>query len=307
MSNAYLFPGQGSQEVGMVSDLASQVADCFKEASDALGYDLWALVQKGPAEKLAQTEFTQPALLTTSVALYRLARQEGAPAPTLVAGHSLGEYSALVAAGALSLADAAPLVQKRGQYMQAAVPLGQGGMAAVMKLADEDLVRICAESCASGLVQAANFNAPGQVVIAGDLQALNRAVEACKAVGGRAVTLPVSAPFHSEMMKPAAAKMAAALEAVTWHTPEVPVMQNVDARPHTDPQQIKANLVTQMHSPVLWTASVTAMAKAGINRVIECGPGKVLAGLVRRIDSNLAIHNLNDAESLATTLEALAQ
>ncbi|MGI9323267.1 MAG: ACP S-malonyltransferase [Pseudomonadales bacterium] len=303
---AYVFPGQGSQEVGMLADVERLVADDFKAASEALGYDLWSLVQTGPAEKLGQTEFTQPALLTASTALFRLAREQGAPAPTLVAGHSLGEYSALVAADVLSLADAARLVQQRGQFMQTAVPLGEGGMAAVMKLDDADIERICTEASQQGLVQAANFNAPGQVVIAGDNKTLAAAVHACKEAGGRVMPLAVSAPFHSQLMQPAADKMAEALAAVTFNKPTVPVLQNVDASLHTDPDEIKNNLVAQMHSPVLWTASVMAMAKEGIDTVIECGPGKVLAGLIRRTDANLTSHNINDAQSLSTTVEALA-
>lgn len=290
----------------MLTDVERLVADDFKAASEALGYDLWSLVQTGPAEKLGQTEFTQPALLTASTALFRLAREQGAPAPTLVAGHSLGEYSALVAADVLSLADAARLVQQRGQFMQTAVPLGEGGMAAVMKLDDADIERICTEASQQGLVQAANFNAPGQVVIAGDNKTLAAAVHACKEAGGRVMPLAVSAPFHSQLMQPAAEKMAEALAAVTFNKPTVPVLQNVDASLHTDPDEIKNNLVAQMHSPVLWTASVMAMAKEGIDTVIECGPGKVLAGLIRRTDANLTSHNINDAQSLNTTVEALA-
>ena len=310
---AYLFPGQGSQSVGMLSDVASEVAADFEEASSALGYDLWALVQEGPEEKLGQTEFTQPALLAASVALYRLARRRGAPAPQLVAGHSLGEYSALVAVGALSLADAAGLVQQRGRFMQSAVPLGQGGMAAVMKLPDAEVLKICKkisegegeEPSKQGLVQPANFNAPGQLVIAGETGALAAASEACQAAGARVLPLAVSAPFHTSLMKPAAEQMAEALRSASFSPPEAPIIQNVDASPQTDPEALRANLVTQMHSPVRWTETIQRAAAEGVKTLVECGPGKVLAGLAKRIDGSLKALGVNGAESLAATLREL--
>lgn len=302
---AYLFPGQGSQSVGMLGDVKSEVAEDFEEASGTLGYDLWALVQEGPEEKLGQTEFTQPALLAASVALYRLARRRGAPAPQLVAGHSLGEYSALVAVGALSLADAAGLVQQRGRFMQSAVPLGQGGMAAVMKLPDAEVLKICEEASSQGLVQPANFNAPGQLVIAGETRALAAASEACQAAGARVLPLAVSAPFHTRLMKPAAAQMAEALGAASFKAPEAPIIQNVDASPQTDPEALRANLVTQMHSPVRWTETIQRTAAEGVGTLVECGPGKVLAGLAKRIDGSLRALGVNGAESLAATLRAL--
>lgn len=307
---AFVFPGQGSQSVGMLADVAAgetQVKGAFEEASAALGYDLWALVQSGPEEKLNQTEFTQPALLTASVALWRVALAHGAAKPDIVAGHSLGEYSALVAAEVLGLADAAVLVQKRGQFMQGAVPLGKGGMAAILGLEDDQVKGICAEASDEGqIVQAVNFNAPGQVVIAGDNAALELAIEACKVAGAkRAMPLSVSAPFHSELMKPAADKMAVELAQVEFSAPTIDVIQNVDADYEDQPDAIRENLVKQMYSAVLWTATIQRMARDGVTRFVECGPGKVLAGLNRRIDKSLDCWNLGDAGSLEKTVAEL--
>jgi len=303
---AVVFPGQGSQEVGMLGDASAQVADTFTEASEALGYDLWQLVQEGPADKLNQTEYTQPALLTASIALWRLAAENNLPTPDVVAGHSLGEYSALVAANVVAFADAVKLVQSRGQFMQSAVPVGEGGMAAILGVADDDVKRICA-GVKSGLVQAVNFNAPGQVVIAGANAALEEAIEACKAAGAkRAMPLAVSAPFHSELMKPAADKMAEALSTVTFSKPSIPVIQNVDADYCDDPEAIRANLVTQMFSAVLWTDTVRRLVSDGIERVVECGPGKVLAGLNRRIDKSLSSSNINSLASVETVVSEIS-
>lgn len=304
---AYVFPGQGSQEVGMLQDVASEVAPLFEEASTVLGYDLWSLVANGPAEQLNQTEFTQPALLTASVGLFRYAIDQGLPRPDIVAGHSLGEYSALVAAGVLDFRDAVALVQKRGQLMQSAVPMGQGGMAAVLGLDDDQVIEVCAAaSHGDEIVQAVNFNAPGQVVIAGVNAALERAIEGCKAAGARrAMPLSVSAPFHSVMMKPAAEAMAAELAAVTFKPPVVPVVQNVDARIEQDPAAIRANLVTQMYSAVLWTGTIQTMSGEGAATVIECGPGKVLSGLCKRIDKSIAALNITGAD-LSAVSEALS-
>lgn len=279
----------------MLADSASDVSSLFNEASDALGYDLWQLVQEGPAEQLNQTEFTQPALLTASVALWRAAKAAGLPQPDAVAGHSLGEYSALVAAEVISFADGVRLVQQRGRFMQTAVPVGEGGMAAILGLDDEQVKEICT-GIDSGVVQAANFNAPGQVVIAGANDALEAAITACKEAGAkRAMALAVSAPFHSELMKPAADEMAGVLADVAFNSPVIPVMQNVDASFCDEPSLIRDNLVTQMFSAVLWTETVQNLVSNGITDVVECGPGKVLAGLNRRIDRSVNSHSIGSS------------
>ena len=307
---AYVFPGQGSQAVGMLADLAAEhplVEETFKEASAALGYDLWQLVQNGPEEQLNQTEFTQPALLTASVAVWRVAQNSGAAKPDVVAGHSLGEYSALVAAESLQFSDAVRLVQQRGQFMQTAVPLGQGGMAAVLGLEDDVVREICKKvSSGTDLVQAANYNAPGQVVIAGSNAALEQAIEALKDAGAkRAMPLAVSAPFHSELMKPAADKMAEVLADIAIQTPVIQIIQNVDADYCVEPEQIRQNLVAQMYSAVLWTDTVQKLAADDVTVVVECGPGKVLSGLNKRIDKSLESYGLSSVDALASTLEAL--
>ena len=307
---AFVFPGQGSQEVGMLEDVyqaGNVVASTFDEASSALGYDLWTLIQNGPVEQLNQTEFTQPALLAASIALWRLANEHKLPMIDVVAGHSLGEYSALVAAEVISFSDAARLVQKRGQFMQTAVPLGEGGMAAILGLDDQQVIDLCAAaSAAGGVVQAANFNATGQVVIAGDNAALERAITACKAAGAkRAMPLSVSAPFHSALMQPAAEKLAAELALVKFSTPVIKVIQNVHADYCDDPEQIRDNLVAQMYSAVLWTNTIQRMAGDGIETVVECGPGKVLAGLNRRIEKSLVSYSVNSAAGLEKSLAEL--
>ncbi|XOV88730.1 MAG: ACP S-malonyltransferase [Pseudomonadota bacterium] len=308
---AYIFPGQGSQSVGMLADMAQEfscVSATFSEASTALGYDLWSLVQEGPDTKLNQTEFTQPALLAASVALYRVLQEQGARSPDVVAGHSLGEYSALVAAGALAFADAVVLVRQRGQFMQSAVPIGQGGMAAVLGLSDEQVEEICAAASHDKVVQAANFNAPGQVVIAGENSALAAAIEACKAAGAkRAMPLAVSAPFHSALMKPAAEKMAAVLADVHIAEPAIPIIQNVDADYESSPDAIRENLVAQMYSAVLWTNTVKRMVSDGVVMAVECGPGKVLSGLGKRIEKSLVTLNVDSVESLGTAMSELGQ
>ncbi len=305
---AFVFPGQGSQSVGMLSDLAEShqaVAETFAEASERVGYDLWALVTNGPEEQLNQTEFTQPALVAASVAVWRIAMAHSAPTPDVVAGHSLGEYSALVAAGALEFGDAVRLVQQRGQFMQSAVPVGEGGMAAVLGLDDEEVKKICAEASGDGVVQAANFNSPGQVVIAGSNDALNAAIEACKAAGAkRAMPLAVSAPFHSELMKPAAESMAGVLAEVTISSPSIPIIQNVAADFESDPEKIRENLVAQIYSAVLWTDTVQKMAAEGVTRAIECGPGKVLSGLVKRIDRSVESASIGDAAGMESAAES---
>ena len=304
---AFVFPGQGSQEGGMLQDARDACAGLFAEASSVLGYDLWDLVENGPEDQLNQTEFTQPALLTASIALYRLAQAQGLPSPDVVAGHSLGEYSALVAAGVLQFADAVMLVQKRGQFMQTAVPVGEGGMAAVLGLDDEQVREVCAAASQGEVVQAVNYNAPGQVVIAGNNAAIERAIVGCKEAGARrAMALSVSAPFHSALMKPAAEEMANVLNEVSFAKPTMIVVQNIDAAVHDDPEEIRVNLVKQMCGAVLWTDTVLNLKQIGVATLVECGPGKVLTGLTKRIDKSITGHSMNSAASIATVSEALS-
>jgi len=303
---AFVFPGQGSQKLGMLQDAREACADLFAEASSVLGYDLWGLVENGPEDRLNQTEFTQPALLTASIGLFRLAQGRGVPSPDVVAGHSLGEYSALVAAGVLQFADAVMLVQKRGQFMQTSVPLGEGGMAAVLGLEDEQVRDVCIAASQGDVVQAVNYNSPGQVVIAGNNAAIVRAIEGCKEAGARrAMALSVSAPFHSELMKPAAEEFAGVLNEVKFEKPKKTVIQNVDAAVHDDPEEIRANLVKQIYSAVLWSDTVVMMTQVGVATVVECGPGKVLTGLTKRIEKSITSHSLHSAASIATVAEAL--
>jgi [acyl-carrier-protein] S-malonyltransferase len=305
-SLAFVFPGQGSQFVGMLGEDQTVVAGTFDEASSALGYDLWELVQEGPAERLNQTEFTQPALLTASIALWRMTQDRGVELPGVVAGHSLGEYSALVAAGVISFPDAVTLVQKRGRLMQTAVPNGEGGMAAVIGL-DEDVVsEVCERLSARGVVEAANFNSPGQVVIAGQNEALEAATSACKEAGAkRVIRLDVSAPFHCSLMQPAAEKMRLALADVTFNTPKLKLIQNVDALYCDDTDLIQDNLVKQMYNAVRWTDTIGKMNADGVETVVECGPGKVLSGLTRRINKLLASINISSLKSFQSVAEDL--
>lgn len=293
---AFVFPGQGSQQVGMLSDLAEQyplIGETFSEASDALGYDLWALVAQGPAEELNRTEKTQPALLTASTALWRLWRAQGGAAPALLAGHSLGEYSALVAADVLSLADAVRLVEKRGQLMQAAVPAGEGAMAAILGLDNDAVVEGCRKAGDAGVVEAVNFNSPGQVVIAGTKGAVERAIEVLKESGAkRAMPLPVSVPSHCSLMREAADELAAYMDNLTLADAAIPVVQNVTARAERDSAALKPNLLEQLYRPVLWSQSVAELVRQGVTETIECGPGKVLTGLNKRIDSSLELSAL---------------
>ena len=306
---AIVFPGQGSQAVGMLADIAAQeitVARTFDEASQALGYNLWELVQGGPAEKLNRTEFTQPALLTSSIALWRLWQEKSGRQPDIVAGHSLGEYSALVCARVLGFADAVDLVRKRGRYMQSAVPVGVGSMAAILGLGDEQVVELCNQSSVDQVVQAVNFNSPGQVVIAGHTAAVERTIEACQQAGARrAMLLAVSAPFHSQLMQPAAEKMSEALDRMELTEPVFEVVQNVHAKPEADPDKIRENLVLQMDHAVLWTDTVEYLVSQGVDTVIECGPGKVLSGLNRRIAKSVDSKVISDPESLDSTLAAV--
>ena len=308
-SLAFVFPGQGSQSLTMLAGHSSQpvVIDTFAEASEALGYDLWALTQQGPEEQLNQTDKTQPAILAASIALWRLWRAEGGLPPAFVAGHSLGEYSALVAAGSLAFAEAVKLVELRGQLMQQAVPAGQGGMAAILGLDDADVLAACAEAAQGEVVSAVNFNAPGQVVIAGSAAAVTRAVEACKARGAkRAMPLPVSVPSHCALMRPAAERFAEAVAAVAWQAPQIPLVQNVSASVVADLATLKADLLAQLYSPVRWVESIVCMAEQGVSDLVECGPGRVLSGLNKRCVKGINTYNLDTPDAFAAARAALA-
>ncbi|MEW7311420.1 ACP S-malonyltransferase [Buttiauxella gaviniae] len=304
---AFVFPGQGSQAVGMLAEIAAEnpvVEATFREASDALGYDLWALAQQGPAEELNKTWQTQPALLTASVALWRVWQQQGGKTPVMMAGHSLGEYSALVCAGVIDFADAVRLVELRGKLMQEAVPAGTGAMYAIIGLDDASIAKACEESAQGEVVSPVNFNSPGQVVIAGNKDAVERAGAACKAAGAkRALPLPVSVPSHCALMKPAADKLAVALENITFNAPAVPVVNNVDVKCETSPEAIRSALVRQLYSPVQWTKSVEFMAAQGVTQLLEVGPGKVLTGLTKRIVDTLTASAINEPVALSAALE----
>lgn len=305
MKSAFVFPGQGSQSVGMMQGWGdrAEVRATFGEASDALGQDLWTLVTDGPADQLNQTVNTQPAMLAADIAVWRVwLAAEGAP-PTLLAGHSLGEYAALVAAGALNFTDAIKLVRFRAEAMQAAVPEGVGAMAAILGLDDDTVRAACADAAAGEVVEAVNLNSPGQVVIAGNKAAVERAMVLAKERGAkRALPLPVSVPSHSSLMLPAAEKLLAHLRSVTIATPTIPVLHNTDVQSHAEPEAIRAALAKQLHTPVRWVETVQALKAAGIDRVIECGPGKVLAGLGKRIDDSLPALALVDEASLQAAL-----
>jgi len=309
-SLAFVFPGQGSQSLGMLAEQGAQhplVVDTFAEASAALGYDLWDLTQRGPVELLNQTDKTQPAILTASVALWRLWQAQVGKQPAFVAGHSLGEYSALVAVGSVSLSDAVKLVEKRGQLMQEAVPAGMGGMAAILGLPDADVIAACAEAAQGEVVSAVNFNSPGQVVIAGSKTAVERAIEGCKARGAkRAMPLPVSVPSHCALMRPAAEKFAASIEAIDWQAPNIPLVQNVSASVATDVATLKSDLLKQLYMPVRWVESVAFLASQGAVNLIECGPGKVLAGLNKRCAEGVSTTNLDTPDAFAAAVAAQA-
>ena len=304
---AFVFPGQGSQTVAMLSDFAenSIVQATFTEASKALGYDLWQLVAQGPAEKLNQTNFTQPALLTASVALWRVWQAESDVTPDVMAGHSLGEYSALVCAGVFSLSEAVVLVEKRGEFMQACVPAGVGAMAAVIGLSDDETIKACATAKETQVVSAVNFNSPGQVVIAGHKEAVERAGVLCKEAGAkRVLPLPVSVPSHCALMTDAATKLAVELDKVTFNVPAINVVNNVDVAKETASAAIKAALVKQLYSPVRWSETISQLASEGIEKVVEVGPGKVLQGLNKRINKSLksVSYNTNDTLQQAKDL-----
>lgn len=309
MSFSILFPGQGSQAIGMMSGLAEQhavVKDTFIEASDALGVDLWGMTQQGPIESLQQTENTQPALLTAGVAAWRVWQEHDGPAPSMMAGHSLGEYTALVCAGALSFADGVALVRDRGRYMQEAVPEGEGGMAAVLGL-DDNIVRdVCAKAAQGEVLQAVNFNAPGQVVIAGTASAIVRGTELLKEAGAkRALPLPVSIPAHSSLMSPASERLASRIDTVEISKPAIPVMHNCNVQIAQSSEQIAANLVTQLDSPVRWVESIQSMHQSGIDTFIESGPGRVLGGMIKRIVKGVSIACIEKPEAYVELIDSL--
>jgi len=309
MKFAFVFPGQGSQSVGMLADFYSdfpEVKATFDEANEALGYDLWDLVQNGPAEKLNQTEFTQPAVLTAGVAMYRAFIATCDLKPAMMAGHSLGEYAALVCAGSLSLADGVKLVAERGRLMQEAVPEGKGAMAAILGLDDETLINICDQ--AEGIVQAVNFNSPGQVVIAGETDAVNAAIELAKeAKAKRALPLPVSVPSHSSLMKGAAEKLADKLATIESQLPAVPVFHNVTAQPTDSIEEMNTALKEQLYNPVLWVDTVNNLIEAGIETTVECGPGKVLSGLNKRINKAIPSLALVSPDGMKKVIEELSK
>ncbi|HNE25619.1 MAG TPA: ACP S-malonyltransferase [Pseudomonadales bacterium] len=303
---AFVFSGQGSQKVGMLAEMAAafpSVQKTFAEASEVLGYNLWDLCQNGEQEQLNATETTQPLLLTSSVALWRVWQEKNGKLPALLAGHSLGEWSALVCANVLDFSDAVDLVRKRGAYMQTAVPKGEGSMAAVLNVEDEKILALCKEASAVGVVEAVNFNSPGQVVIAGQVAAVDKASELLKAAGAkRVLPLPVSAPFHTSLMKPAAENMAKHIAATIFRAPTIPVVHNVNAKTSSDPEAIKALMIQQIDHPVLWVDCVKTMVSANIKTVVECGPGKVLCGLCTRIEKELTAFGIEDVAGLEKAL-----
>lgn len=313
MSNrfAMVFPGQGSQSVGMLADLAERfpcVEETFKEASDALGYDMWALVQNGPAEEIKKTEVTQPVMLVGGVAVWRAWQAEGGPKPSVLGGHSLGEYTALVCANSMDFTDAVKTVRLRGRYMQESVPLGTGAMAALLGLDDEAVVKICEEASAGEVVAAANFNSPGQVVIGGHQAAVDRAIALAKEAGAKkAMPVAMSAPSHCALMLPAAERLAADLETITIREPEIDIVNNVAAAIEKDPAKIKQALIDQVSNPVLWVSVVRNIIAQDINKIIECGPGKVLTGLNKRIDKSVPTLPAFDCSTFDAALAALSE
>jgi [acyl-carrier-protein] S-malonyltransferase len=311
MKSAFVFPGQGSQSVGMLAELATEfsvVGDTFKQASDALGYDLWELVSSGPEEQLNQTDRTQPAMLTAGIAVWRVWQSQSDIKPDFFAGHSLGEYTALVAADAIDFADAVKLVEKRGQFMQQAVPAGEGAMAAILGL-DDDVVReLCAQAAATGVVEAVNFNSPGQVVIAGATAAVQQAIALATEKGAkRALQLPVSVPSHCALMKPAAEQLAAALDSIDVRMPSTLVIHNASVTAAQNPAELKSLLAQQLYSPVRWVETVQWFAAQGTDIVVESGPGKVLAGLNKRIDKSLNALPVFDLSTLEKAQQTLGE
>ncbi|HEY0722155.1 MAG TPA: ACP S-malonyltransferase [Gammaproteobacteria bacterium] len=310
MSLAFVFPGQGSQSIGMLADLAAtypQVEQTFAEASAVLGYDLWKIVQNGPESELNNTAVTQPAMLCAGVAAWRIWQAQGGAMPKMMAGHSLGEYTALVCAGAISFTDAVALVAERGRLMQEAVPAGEGAMAAILGLEDAQVLAVCNEAAQGEVVSAVNFNSPGQVVVAGKSGAVNRAVELAKAAGAkRALLLPVSVPSHCALMKPAADKLAERLKSITVKSPAIPVVNNVDVTMASEPDAIRDALVRQLYSPVRWVETIEKMAASGVTQLVECGPGKVLVGLNKRIVKEMATWAVYDPAGLEQAKSELA-
>lgn len=311
MNIAVVFPGQGSQSVGMLAAYTEnwpQIKATFQEASDVLGYDLWDVVSNGPAEKLNQTEITQPAMLAADIAVMRVMAEQCMLKPFVLAGHSLGEYAALVAAQSIEFTDAIKLVAERGRLMQAAVPEGEGAMAAILNLTDEQVIQICETTAAkTGLVvEAVNFNSPGQVVIAGNTAAIDAAIELAKEEGAkRALKLPVSVPSHSSLMKPAADQLAETLKTINIKKPEIQVIHNVDARSHEDPDAIRDALAKQLYNPVLWVQTAKIIGSAGDDAIVECGPGKVLSGLSRRITKDIPTFALDTPASMQKFLDSM--
>lgn len=303
---AIVFPGQGSQAVGMLSELAASyplVNETFAQASDVLGYDLWKLTRDGPEDELNETDRTQPAMLAAGVAVWRVWQQAGGAVPGVMAGHSLGEYTALVCAGAMDFADAISLVEQRGRYMQSAVPAGVGAMAAILGLDDATVADVCNRAAAGEVVSPVNFNSPGQVVIAGNADAVQRAIGLAKETGAkRALPLAVSVPSHCALMQSAAEQLAERLAQTGISTPSIPVIQNVDAARHDQPNAIRDNLKKQLYSPVQWVLTVQNMGGQGVTRIVEAGPGKVLAGLCKRIDKSIASAAVFDPDSLSAAL-----
>lgn len=306
---AFVFPGQGSQKIGMLADLAAQypiVTQTFAEASQVLGYDLWDLVQNGAQDDINLTERTQPLLLTASVAVWRVWQEKNGVQPALVSGHSLGEWSALVCAGVVAFSDAVKLVQQRGKFMQEAVPAGQGAMFAIIGLDDALIIEACKKAEQGEVVSAVNFNSPGQVVIAGTAAAAERAAALCKEAGAkRALPLPVSAPFHTSLMRPAADRLAEQIAATEFKAPKIPVVHNVTAQTEADPQKIKALMIEQIYSAVRWVECVNTISNAGITTTVECGPGKVLSGLNKRINAELTTLSIEKSEELDNVLAQL--
>ena len=307
MSTAFIFPGQGSQSIGMMNSLAESstvIQDTFSEASAVLGYDLWAIVTEGPAEKLNSTEYTQPAMLTAGVASWRAWLEAGGAAPSVMAGHSLGEYTALVCAGALEFTDAVTLVSDRARFMQQAVPEGEGAMAAILGLDDKDVRNLCQANAAGEVLQAVNYNAPGQVVVAGNATAVGRLLENAKAAGAkRALQLPVSVPSHCALMQPASDHMAERLKEVAISQPRTPVIHNVNVQPASDEDDIRQLLARQISEPVRWVETINSMNEMGVAQLFECGPGKVLCGLNKRINRDISCIPLITIDSIHSAME----
>ena len=299
----FIFPGQGSQQIGMLSDLAAEhslIKATFGEASDVLGYDLWDLVQNGEAEAINQTEVTQPLLLTASVSLWRLWEEQQGASPAIMAGHSLGEWSALVCADVIAFKDGVAMVRNRGKYMQSAVPKGEGAMAAIIGLDDDVILEACTSAAQGDVVNAVNFNSTGQIVIAGSAAAVDRAIQLCTDAGARrAMLLPLSAPFHTSLMQPAADHLAKDLAGIEFRTPSIPLIHNVTVDSESNPDKIRELMIEQITAPVPWVATVQKLKTMGIESLVECGPGKVLAGLNKRIDREITTKNIDTTDSFA--------